>query len=126
MEEIRHFLLVSLMLMLMLMLMLILFWRPASDPIHSVSENQNQNLKFRNSCRDDLLINPATCEYKDEGDDVQDYSSRGLKYNNMTTKIWRLSGEAVVDIEVFKEGRGMIHATVATNMLTPPPPPMLI
>jgi hypothetical protein len=45
-------------------------------------------------------INPATCGYKDEGDDVQDYSSSGLKYNNNTTKIWRLNGEAVVDIEV--------------------------
>jgi hypothetical protein len=65
-------------------------------------------------------INPATCEYKDEGDDVQDYSSSGLKYNNNTTKIWRLNGEAVVDIEEFKKGRGMLHATVATNMLNSP------
>jgi hypothetical protein len=65
-------------------------------------------------------INPATCGYKDEGDDVQDYSSSGLKYNNDTTKIWRLNGEAVVDIEEFKKGRGMLHATVATNMLNSP------
>jgi hypothetical protein len=43
-----------------------------------------------------------------------------LKYNSKTTKIWRLSGEAVVDIEVFKKGRGMLHATVATNMLNSP------
>ncbi|MGK3739898.1 MAG: tRNA(Ile2) C34 agmatinyltransferase TiaS [Bacillariaceae sp.] len=59
--------------------------------------------------------NPATCEYKDEGDDVQDYSDRGLKYNNDTTQIWRLSGEAVVDIGKFKKGRGMLHASVATH-----------
>jgi hypothetical protein len=65
-------------------------------------------------------INPTTCDYKDEGEDVQDYSSSGLKYNNNTTKIWRLSGEAVVDIEEFKKGRGMLHATVATNMLNSP------
>jgi hypothetical protein len=43
-----------------------------------------------------------------------------LKYNNNTTKIWRLNGEAVVDIEEFKKGRGMLHATVATNMLNSP------
>jgi hypothetical protein len=41
-------------------------------------------------------INPATYEYKDEGDDVQDYFDRGLRYNNKTTKIWRLSGRQLI------------------------------
>ena len=82
------------------------------------TSNQMKRKRKRKQYTDNK--NPTTCEYIDEGEDVQDYSSRGLKYNNNTTKIWRLSGEAVVDIEEFKKGRGMLHATVATNMLNSP------
>jgi hypothetical protein len=82
------------------------------------TSNQMKRKRKRKQYTDNK--NPTTCEYIDEGEDVQDYSSRGLKYNNNTTKIWRLTGEAVVDIEEFKKGRGMLHATVATNLLNSP------
>jgi len=64
-------------------------------------------------------INPVAGDYKEEEGDLQDYSSKGLKYNNKTTKIWRLSGKEV-DIPTFKKGRGLIHATAATNVFNSP------
>ena len=64
--------------------------------------------------------NPATAEYVDQPSDIQDYSTRGLGYDDGSNiKLCGMNG-ALMNSTKFKEGHGYYHATAIENYLLQP------
>ena len=61
--------------------------------------------------------NPATAEYVDQPSDIQDYSTRGLGYDDESNVEFRRMNGAVMNNIEFKGERGYYHVTALENLL---------